>query len=104
MPSAIGQHGADLGQVGAAVVEPLDAALEDAGDLVWLDLHWVSVLLLGGLRATCFRSCSSLFRTLASSTMLPDLQHEAAEHVGVDVRGQLDPAAGLLLDPLADAP
>ena len=37
------QHRAHLGQVGAAVLEPLDALLEDAGDLVWLDLH------LGGL-------------------------------------------------------
>ncbi len=35
-----GQHGADLGEVASvAVVESLDAALEDAGDLVWLDLH-----------------------------------------------------------------
>ena len=39
------QHGADLGQLGAAAVEPLDAALEDAGDLVGVDLH---VVLLGG--------------------------------------------------------
>ena len=42
-----GQDGAHLGEVGAAVLEALDAALEDAGDLVWLDLH-VSVS-LGGL-------------------------------------------------------
>ena len=34
-----GEDGADLGQVGLALVEALDAALEDAGDLVWLDLH-----------------------------------------------------------------
>ena len=34
-----GQHGADLGEVGAAGVEALDAALEDVGDLVGLDLH-----------------------------------------------------------------
>ena len=34
----------DLGQVGAAVLEALDAALEDAGDLVWLDLHCRSLL------------------------------------------------------------
>ena len=40
------QHGADLGQFGAAAVEPLDAALEDGGDLVGVDLH--GVLLLGG--------------------------------------------------------
>ena len=39
MPSADREHGADLGQVGAAGVEALDAALEDAGDLVGLDLH-----------------------------------------------------------------
>ena len=34
-----GQDGAHLGEVGAAVLEAFDAALEDAGDLVWLDLH-----------------------------------------------------------------
>src|SRR3954467_11865558 len=33
------EDGADLGQVRAAVVDPLDALLEDARDLVWLDLH-----------------------------------------------------------------
>ena len=33
------QHGADLGQLGPAGVESLDAALEDAGDLIWIDLH-----------------------------------------------------------------
>ena len=33
------QDGADLGQLGRAGVEALDAALEDAGDLVGLDLH-----------------------------------------------------------------
>jgi hypothetical protein len=33
------QHGADLGERRAARVEPLDAALEDAGDLVRVDLH-----------------------------------------------------------------
>ena len=43
-----GQHGAHLGEVGAAVVEALDAALEDAGDLVWLDLH--VEISLSGLR------------------------------------------------------
>jgi len=36
-----GQHRADLGEVGAAVLEALDATLEDAGDLIWLDLHCV---------------------------------------------------------------
>src|SRR3954447_7944660 len=40
------EDGPDLGQLRAARVEPLDAALEDAGDLVGLDLH-VSCLLLG---------------------------------------------------------
>ena len=34
------EDGADLGEVGAALVEAFDAALEDGGDLVWLDLHW----------------------------------------------------------------
>ena len=33
------QDGADLGQLGLAGVEALDAALEDGGDLVGLDLH-----------------------------------------------------------------
>ena len=36
------QHGADLRQLGASAVESLDAALEDAGDLVGIDLHVVS--------------------------------------------------------------
>jgi len=31
---------ADLGELGLAGVEALDAALEDGGDLVGLDLHW----------------------------------------------------------------
>ena len=38
-----GQHGAHLGQVGPAVLDPLDTALEDARDLVRLDLHLVSL-------------------------------------------------------------
>jgi hypothetical protein len=42
---ADGQDRADLGQVRAALVEPLDAALEDAGDLVGLDLHLFSSVL-----------------------------------------------------------
>ena len=33
------QHGADLGQLGLAGAESLDAGLEDAGYLVWIDLH-----------------------------------------------------------------
>ena len=33
------QHGADLGEVGLTLVEALDAALENGGDLVWLDLQ-----------------------------------------------------------------
>ena len=33
------EHRADLGEVRLAGVEPLDAALEDGRDLVWLDLH-----------------------------------------------------------------
>jgi hypothetical protein len=46
------QDRADLGEVGAAVLEPLDALLEDAGDLVWLDLHFgVSLAGLGHLLA-----------------------------------------------------
>ncbi len=36
---AHGEDRADLGQLGRSLVEPLDAALEDARDLVWLDLH-----------------------------------------------------------------
>ncbi len=31
---------ADLGELGLAGVEAFDAALEDGGDLVGLDLHW----------------------------------------------------------------
>jgi hypothetical protein len=34
-----GQHGADLGQLGTSAVEAFDAALEDARDLVGIDLH-----------------------------------------------------------------
>jgi hypothetical protein len=33
------EDGPDLGQVGASVVDALDALLEDARDLVWLDFH-----------------------------------------------------------------
>jgi hypothetical protein len=36
---ADGQDGAHFGQVRSAVLHALDALLEDAGDLVWLDLH-----------------------------------------------------------------
>ncbi len=36
---ADGEDGADLGQLGRAGAEPLDAALEDGGDFVGLDLH-----------------------------------------------------------------
>ena len=36
---ADGQDGADLGQLGLAFLEAFDAALEDGGDLVGLDLH-----------------------------------------------------------------
>jgi hypothetical protein len=42
-----GEDRAHLGQVGAAVLETLDAVLEDAGDLVWLDLH-ESLLIMSG--------------------------------------------------------
>src|SRR5262245_47361875 len=63
------QHRAHLGEVGAAVLEPLDALLEDAGDLVWLDLHCVESPYAAF--ATCLRSRSSLLRTLASRTMFP---------------------------------
>jgi hypothetical protein len=34
-----GQHRPDLREVCATILEPLDALLEDARDLVWLDLH-----------------------------------------------------------------
>ena len=33
------EDGADLGQLRLALVQALDAALQDAGDLVGLDLH-----------------------------------------------------------------
>ncbi len=36
------QHRADLGQLGGAAVEALDAALENACDLVGVDLHLIS--------------------------------------------------------------
>ena len=60
------QHGADLGQLGGLVVEPLDAALEDGGDLVGLDLHGQAVPL-----ATCLRRFSRRLRMEASRTELP---------------------------------
>src|SRR5207247_11211760 len=76
-----GQHGADLGQVGLAGLEALDARLEDGGDLVGLDLQLnllsPSVLASSDLGrrypalATCLRSCSRRLRTEASSTELP---------------------------------
>ncbi len=34
-----GEHGADLGEIGAAGLEALDALPQDRGDLVWLDFH-----------------------------------------------------------------
>jgi len=44
IPVGDGVEGADLGQVGLALVEALDAALEDGRDLVRLDLHeWLSL-------------------------------------------------------------
>ena len=63
------QHGADLGQVGLPLVEALDAALEDGGDLVGLDLHVVSPRTLLG--ATCLRSWSRRLRIEASRIELP---------------------------------
>ena len=53
---AHGEDGADLGQLGRSLVEPLDAALEDGGDLVGLDLHGLSQCLLGGKLARVRRS------------------------------------------------
>ena len=53
-----------------AGVEALDAALEDAGDLVGLDLH-VGQWLLRRPCATCLRSCSSRLRMEASRIELP---------------------------------
>ena len=50
---AHGEHGADLGQLGRACVQPLDAALEDGCDLIWLDLHGglvSSLVARGGVR------------------------------------------------------
>ena len=49
------------------VVEALDAALEDAGDLVGLDLHVCRGLLRRPWR-TCLRSCSRRLRMEASRT------------------------------------
>src|SRR5262249_38302438 len=68
------QHGADLGQVRAAGVEPLDAALEDGGDLVGLDLHvrFVAPWKRAGYAcATCFRSWSRRCLIEASRIELP---------------------------------
>ena len=99
------QHGADLGELGAAGVEPLDAALEDAGDLVGLDLHaeGVSLRAAGYARATCLRSRSSRVRIGGVEDRVADAHDDAAEHVGVDGARQLDLAAGLAADLVADA-
>ncbi len=67
------EDGADLGELGAIGVQALDALLEDAGDLVGLDLHaeGVSLTAAGYARATCLRSRSSLVRMDASRMELP---------------------------------
>ena len=49
-----------------------------------------------------FEVCSSRLRTRRVEHHVPDAHHQAPEHVGVHVRAQLHPPAGLLLDALAD--
>jgi hypothetical protein len=98
-----------FGEVRRAFLEPLDAAFEDAGDLVWLDLHWAQVLLTGtglrvGLRGPG-HLLSKSFQPVPDAGVehhVAHAQHYAPEHVGVDLAAELDLAAGLALDPLAD--
>src|SRR5215204_2084221 len=89
-----GEDGAHLREVGLPLVEPLDAALEDGGDLVWLDLHLCPCHLF-----------AELFQTRANRRVDDGVAHpddDAAEDVGLDLGGQLDLLAGLLADPVAD--
>ena len=97
------EHRADLREVRPALVQPLDAALEDARDLVGLDLHchW---------RVDSSLGSSGHFSSEAIQTgphgavhhHVPDPHRESAEHVGIDLGGQLGTPAGLLLDLLPD--
>jgi hypothetical protein len=66
------ENGAHLGEVGAPLVHAADPLAQDAGDLVWLDIHLALGLLVAQAAwATSFLSFSSRPRTLASSTLLP---------------------------------
>src|SRR6202035_4513094 len=94
-----GEHGADLGQLGLPGVEPLDAALQNAGYLVGIDLH-------GGLLN---RSLGDLLaQPLQSVTdggvedRVTDPYDDASEDVGVDARGEHHLVPGIRTDPLAD--
>ena len=94
------QHGADLGQLGAAAVESLDAALEDACDLVGIDLH-VCLLRgsLGNVPAQLLQSVAD--RGVEDRVADPD--DDAAEDVGVHARCQRDLAPGALADRAPEA-
>src|SRR5262249_50095417 len=61
------QNGADLGEVGLDVVT-LDPLLQDRGDLLWAQLHWLSAPYLV---ASSRRRRSSRPRTLASTRSEP---------------------------------
>ena len=104
---ADGEDGADLGQLGRPLVEPLDAALEDGGDLVGLDLHGcVSVSLgdaSGGAAGDLLAQALEAVADGGVEDLVADAQDDAAEDVGVDAGGELDLAAGLLADAVADA-
>ena len=100
MPSRDREHGADLGQLGLAGVEALDAALEDGGDLVGLDLHGCQAP-RGCAQAALRDLLAKLVEAVADGGVedrVADAQDDAAEDVGVDVGGELDLAAGLLAD------
>ena len=89
------EDGADLGEVGLALVEPLDAALEDGGDLVWLDLHLCPCDLF-----------AKLVQTRADRRVddgVADADDDARRGCpGSTLRGELDLLARLLADAVAD--
>ena len=90
------QHGADLGQLGAAGVEALDAALEDGGDLVGVDLHVLCSY--AAPWATCLRSCSSRLRIEASRIELPTLTTMPPRISGSTCAARLTLRPGALAD------
>ena len=88
------EHGPDLGEVGARRVEALDSALEDGGDLVWIDLHEVAPC--APRRSVVLRLRDLLAKLVEAvpdrgvEDEVADSQHEPAEDVRIDLARELD--------------